>query len=539
MVAAGSVIAGRYEVLECLGRGGMGVVYKAHDRILDEAVALKILRMDLGDKDDMTRRFRSEIKLARRVTHSNVCRIHEYGEDGRLQYISMELIEGTDLKKLIRERGPLPIGEAYDVAIQIADGLQAIHKLGIIHRDLKTPNIMRDAQGVVRLMDFGIAKRFDSMTMAGTLSGHIVGTPEYMSPEQARGDKVDHRSDLYAVGIVIFEIFSGDVPFRGETPIATIFQHIEKPPPLEGDRARRIPAALAPTLRRALAKSPADRHASAEELAQELRQQRAAVIAAGAERTLVLPATEPQMEAPRRPRRPVTPPPRTDVASAATEIHQPVAGPPATGRRLVRRSAIGLAITIALAAVAGLVLQRRSADEPPPIVAGATPTPPVAAPTVPAATPTPFTATTLPPPPPATTTPARPTPVPATPVPATMPTPRPAPTDRPAPRASPPPPRPASPAVVVAVSPSPSPTAAPSAAPRTGILRLLVLPYAEVRIEGKVLGTTPMKPVELEAGAYTVWFTHPDYQPLQRRVVIRPGEATEIELDLRRAAFPR
>ncbi|HYU40634.1 MAG TPA: serine/threonine-protein kinase, partial [Vicinamibacteria bacterium] len=153
----GTLIAGRYRILAPLGRGGMGAVYRAHDEVLDEEVALKILRPEVAGTPEMAARFRSEIKLARKVSHWNVCRIHEYGEEGGLQYISMELISGATLKDRLRG-GALPPDQSFDVAIQIAEGLAAIHKVGIIHRDLKSPNVMIDAEGTAKVMDFGIAK---------------------------------------------------------------------------------------------------------------------------------------------------------------------------------------------------------------------------------------------------------------------------------------------------------------------------------------------------------------------------------------------
>lgn len=272
----GSVIDGRYEILSPLGKGGMGMVYKAHDRELDETVAIKVLRAEYANTGEMAKRFRHEIKLARKVSHRNVCRIHDYGEDGSVRFISMEYVEGTDIKQLARDRGGfLEADEAFDVATQSADGLQAIHDVGIIHRDLKTSNIMRDNTGRVRLMDFGIAKigGADRSTGGGglTSTGQIMGTPEYMSPEQCLGDKIDHRSDIYALGIAVYEIFSGTVPFRGDTPVATLFKHIQDPVPFEGPVAARIPLSAVPVVRKALAKNRADRYANASEMAEALR----------------------------------------------------------------------------------------------------------------------------------------------------------------------------------------------------------------------------------------------------------------------------
>jgi serine/threonine-protein kinase len=271
-ICQGTLIHGRYEIQRPLGKGGMGVVYLAHDRVLDERVAIKLLRSDIARSPEFARRFRSEIKLARKVSHRNVCRIHEYGEERGIRYISMEFIEGIDLRQVIRGK-TLSLLEAFDVSIQVAGGLEAIQEVGIIHRDLKTANLMRDGRGLVKLMDFGIAKEQGSSATAATATGTIVGTPEYMSPEQARGEKLDFRSDVYSLGVVVYEIFSGKVPFRAETPLATILKHLHDPPPLEGIG---LPEPLVPVLRRALAKEPRERYASAGAMAEALKQARAA-----------------------------------------------------------------------------------------------------------------------------------------------------------------------------------------------------------------------------------------------------------------------
>jgi len=268
----GTLIAGRYEVLSPLGKGGMGMVYKAQDRMLDEAVAIKVLRSEFAHTAEMAKRFRHEIKLARKVSHRNVCRIYEYGEEQGVRYISMEFVEGTDLRQLMDERGGwLEVEEACEVALQAAEGLQAIHDVGIIHRDLKTTNIMRDSRGAVRLMDFGIAK-VESTDLHGlTITGQVMGTPEYMSPEQCFGEKLDHRCDIYALGVVFYEMLTGSVPFHGDTPVATLFKHIQDPVPLDGPVGGRIPQQLAVVLRRALAKNRADRYTSASAMAEALR----------------------------------------------------------------------------------------------------------------------------------------------------------------------------------------------------------------------------------------------------------------------------
>lgn len=271
-VAPGAVFAGRYELLGALGKGGMGMVYRARDTSLDETVALKVIRPDLARQADLHRRFRSEIKLARRIRHRNVCSIFGDGEDQGLLYLCMELVEGIDLRRHVKQRGGLPWPEAFEVAIQVAEGLQAIHDVGIVHRDLKSANVMLDERGLVRLMDFGLAKEWQLDDTSGvTASGHVVGTPDYMSPEQARGESSSFSSDVYALGVLVFELFTGELPFRGDTPLSTLLQHLQQPPPLEGPRAARLPPALVPVLRTALAKTPGERYASASRMAAALR----------------------------------------------------------------------------------------------------------------------------------------------------------------------------------------------------------------------------------------------------------------------------
>src|SRR5262245_28040287 len=337
VIKRGSVIASRYEVLNPLGKGGMGMVYKAHDRVLEEDIAIKVLRADVARSPEMARRFRSEIRLARKVSHRNVCRIHEYGEDQGVRYISMELIEGVDLKQVIREhKGGLPPLEAFEVSIQIAKGLQAIHDVGIVHRDLKAANLMRDRRGIVKLMDFGIAKEENAAATAATAAGDIVGTPEYMSPEQARGHKVDARSDIYALAVVIHEIFSGDVPFRGDTPIVTIFKHIQDHALLEGPGAPPFPAALVPVLKRGLAKDPADRFDSADQLVEALQAARKATFPDIPSQPPVLSTVGPAADAAPAPVAPAAKPaprpapvaPRAASRTAVTARPVPMAAPP-------------------------------------------------------------------------------------------------------------------------------------------------------------------------------------------------------------------
>jgi len=266
----GALFAGRYEILGPLGRGGMGMVYKAFDRELGETVAIKVLRPDVArESGRVEQRFRSEIRLARRVRHRNVCSVYGDGEDRGLLYICMELVEGENLAAAAREAGGLPPDDAWSASLQVADGLCAIHEVGVVHRDLKTANLMRDRRGVVRVMDFGIAKQHGSSGgVTVTATGSLMGTPEYMSPEQLRGHPVDFRSDLYSCGIVAYELFTGELPFRGETAVATIVRQLHDQPFLDQPR---LPGALRPVLARALAKDPSDRYPTAHELRRALQ----------------------------------------------------------------------------------------------------------------------------------------------------------------------------------------------------------------------------------------------------------------------------
>jgi serine/threonine protein kinase len=273
---AGALFASRFEILGALGRGGMGMIYRAFDRELEEAVAIKVLRPDVARQSArIERRFRSEIRLARRVRHRNVCSVYGDGKAEGLLYICMELIEGENLAPATRSAGGLSPEDSWDVVLQVVEGLCAIHRAGIVHRDLKTANLMRDREGVVRVMDFGIAKHHVGRTGGATVTatGALMGTPEYMSPEQLKGDAVDFRSDLYSLGVVIYELFTGTVPFHGDAPVATILRQLQEVPALD---APGLPATLRPVLRRVLAKEPEWRYRTVEEMRSALRAARAA-----------------------------------------------------------------------------------------------------------------------------------------------------------------------------------------------------------------------------------------------------------------------
>jgi len=270
----GQVFADRYEVLGTLGKGGMGVVYRARDRQLDEVVALKLLRPEaLASDPTLLERFKQEIKLARRITHRNVLRTHDFGETAGVPYISMEYLEGVTLKDLVRNRGALPLGVGLSIAKQMCHGLGAAHEGGVVHRDIKPQNMLiLPETAELKIMDFGIS-RVSSVDAEGsglTTAGTVMGTPDYMPPEQAQGRPADFRSDLYSLSVVFFEIFTGKLPFKGETPMAVVVAHIQQAPPRPRSVNPKLPPALEAAILKGLEKDPARRWQSADEILEAL-----------------------------------------------------------------------------------------------------------------------------------------------------------------------------------------------------------------------------------------------------------------------------
>jgi tetratricopeptide (TPR) repeat protein len=267
-LASGTVFAGRYEILGLIGRGGMGSVYSVRDRELDKVIALKTIR-SAGEVDSVAiQRFKQELVLARRITHKNVVRIYDLGEAGGLKFFSMELIEGENLKELIRRQGRIPSSQAGPLARQILAALQEAHEQGVVHRDLKPQNVMVDKAGAPHLMDFGIARGADSEGMTAT--GAIVGTPDYMSPEQVRGEKADRRSDIFSFGVILYEMLTGDVPYQGETPISKIVMRLTHKPRAPRELSADIPRYLEAVVLKCMELDPVLRYQSVAEILADL-----------------------------------------------------------------------------------------------------------------------------------------------------------------------------------------------------------------------------------------------------------------------------
>jgi serine/threonine protein kinase len=264
----GSVFAQKYRIIEELGRGGMGKVYRVFDREVEEYVALKLIKPEIAADKNTIRRFRNELKVARKISHKNVCRMFDLNREGETCFITMEYVSGEDLKSSLRRMGLLSVGKAVFIAKQVCEGLAEAHRLGVVHRDLKPQNIMIDKQGNARIMDFGIARSIETKGM--TDSGSLIGTPEYMSPEQVEGKEVDSRSDIYSLGAILYEMVTGRVPFEGNTPMSVALKHVTAAPPEPRNLNDQIPEETSRVILKCMAKERKDRFQTVEELVQEL-----------------------------------------------------------------------------------------------------------------------------------------------------------------------------------------------------------------------------------------------------------------------------
>jgi TolB-like protein len=267
-LTTGSTFAGRYQIIEELGRGGMGKVYRVLDKKLNEEVVLKLIRPEIGLDKKTIERFSNELKLSRKIVHKNVARMFDLNEEKGTCYITMEYVRGEDLRRLIRKMGILSPGQVMPIARQVCEGLVEAHRLGVVHRDLKPSNIIIDEEGNARIMDFGIARSVKERGITG--EGVIIGTPEYMSPEQVEGKEVDQRSDIYSLGVILFEMGTGRVPFEGDTALSIAIKHKTEIPKDPKSLNPSIPDDLKHVILKCLEKDKEKRYQSAEDLHTEL-----------------------------------------------------------------------------------------------------------------------------------------------------------------------------------------------------------------------------------------------------------------------------
>ena len=502
-LAPGVLLASRYRVQKVVGRGTTCTVYRAHDVLLDQPVAIKVLHDATATRQGSLRSFQAEVGLSRRVSHPNVCRVHEYVEHESARFLVRELVDGRDLRAVIRRRGPLAPELACDIALEVARGLSAIHAAGLVHRRLTARHVLCDATPRVRIAGLRRARRTGA---APRPHRRVEGPVEYMSPEAARGQAVDARSDLYSLGVLLFEMITGAPPFRAATPVLTRLQQIHEPPPLRGPRATRVPLRLVAFLEKALAKAPEERFGSADEMAEALR------IAS----------------------RPVVP---MEVDALPWAIPEDLLDAP-LGARFAPRAARALAFVsmAALAVAAGGLLMRGRPTRPgevavvqpvSPFVPAAIESPP------PEAQPVPATEATVAQEPSISAT-ARPA---SGPLRAAV-----APPVRRArlePRgvAAPTAPETVAPAVmettrVVEPEVAPEIAEAPVRDETPGRLQIGVRPWGTVQIDGRPLGETPMAPLDLAPGVHTARIEHPGFQPLVRKVTVVAGETIRLQVDL-------
>jgi eukaryotic-like serine/threonine-protein kinase len=347
------ILSGRYRLGELLGRGGMAEVYRGEDRVLGRPVAVKVLASPRASEPRSVERFRREARAAAGLSHPAVVGVFDTGADGDAHYIVMELIEGRTLAEVLRARGALEPAEAIRIADRVADGLAAAHRVGLIHRDVKPGNIMLTPDRGVKVMDFGIARAAGPDAVQTAV---IMGTAAYVSPEQASGSAVDARSDLYSLGVVLYEMLTGRQPFIGDNPVAVAAMHVtERPDPPSAHRAG-LPPGVDAVTERLMAKDPADRYASAEELRADL----AAVLASGEAPATVPIGTGAGSPPPNQVLTPASAVPPTTTMRPTPAVPPagatPSAAPPSTRRRPGVVAALVLAALLAFAAIAATLI---------------------------------------------------------------------------------------------------------------------------------------------------------------------------------------
>jgi len=354
------VFGGRYQIVRHLARGGMAEVYVAEDQLLNRIVALKVLFPELARDEAFVERFRREARAAASLNHHNIVSVYDFGGEDDSWFIVMEYVEGRTLRDIIRDEGPMDPARSAELASEVAAALAAAHAQGIIHRDVKPANVLIAAgTGTVKVADFGIA-RAANVLQGLTMPGTVLGTASYLSPEQASGGEVDHRSDLYSLGMVLYEMLTGKAPFTGDSPVAIAYQQLKATAPPPSTRNPRVPRALDAVVMKAMSKDPAARHGSAQELREELLAVDRAVGDRDATAAIVSPAAAAGEST-------------TVLAGSSTSVLPPVAQehrvervaaapvPPDVYRR--RRAAVIAAVAlVALALIAFLVLSSGDDD---------------------------------------------------------------------------------------------------------------------------------------------------------------------------------
>ena len=265
----GEVLADRYELEELVGTGGMSSVFRAHDRLLDRKVALKVLHEQYSSDGDYVERFRREARSVASLSHPNIVTVIDRGEHEGRQFIVFEYVDGENLKRLIERRGPAPVATVLELGMQIAHGLSFAHQQGLVHRDVKPQNVLLNGDGQAKVTDFRIARSLDvqhGMTQTGT----VLGTSDYIAPEQAQGQRVDEHTDVYSLGVVLYELLTGEVPYPGENFVAVAMRHINEPPPPVRDKRPDVSPRVEAAVQRAMAKVPEERFASMAEYCREL-----------------------------------------------------------------------------------------------------------------------------------------------------------------------------------------------------------------------------------------------------------------------------
>jgi eukaryotic-like serine/threonine-protein kinase len=282
----GEVIAERYELEEAVGHGGMSSVYRGHDRLLERTVALKVLHAHFGDDAEYVERFRREARAVAQLSHPHIVTVIDRGSADGHQFIVFEYVEGENLKQLVERIGPMPVDRVLELGIQIAEALAFAHAHDLVHRDVKPQNVLIDSAGDAKVTDFGIARSLD-VERGVTQTGTVMGTSNYLSPEQAAGKPVTQATDVYSLGVVLYELLTGEVPFHGDNLVAVAIKHVTEHPPSLLDQRADIPPRVAQAVERALEKDPAQRFASMDAFANELRRCRDELGGPETERTLI------------------------------------------------------------------------------------------------------------------------------------------------------------------------------------------------------------------------------------------------------------